>query len=331
MRARAGSARRSFAAALRAHPAIAVGAALFGAVLLCALVVPVLWGVDPNEMAVAQRLRPPSPAHTLGTDEFGRDLLVRVMVGARSSLAVGCAVVTLSSVLGTAMGVLAAWWEPWDAVLMRVAEGLAAIPGILLAIALVASLGAGPPSVVVALTVVYTPGVARIVRASALATRGRTYVEASRVNGASEWRILRTVVVPEALPAIVVQASFLFAQAVVAEASLSFLGAGIPAPDASLGNILHASRAVMAKAPWMVVAPATVMMLCVLGLNLLGDGLRDALDPRVRTAARGTRRSGVRAAAASLARTLAAPLLPGRARRTGTIAGPVRAEGCETG
>ncbi|MEY8437010.1 ABC transporter permease [Atopobiaceae bacterium 24-176] len=315
---------------MRSCPAIAVGAILLGAVILCALLVPFLSDVDPNEMAVAQRLRPPSVAHPLGTDEFGRDLFVRVMVGARSSLFVGCAVVALSSVVGCAMGVLAAWWEPWDSVLMRVAEGLSAIPGILLAIALVASFEAGTTTVVAALTVVYTPLVARLARGSALATRGRPYVEAARVSGASEWRIIWTVVVPEALPTIVVQASFLFAQAVVAEASLSFLGAGIPAPDASLGNILHASRAVLAKAPWMMAAPAAVMMLCVLGLNLLGDGLRDLLDPRVRAGAQG-RRVGAKAAGASLVRCLTAFLRPGRSRGVSSKALSSRVEGAELG
>lgn len=265
------------------NPGLLIGLCCFLAIVLAALLIPALSSVDPNEMAVSQRLNAPSAAHIFGTDEFGRDLFIRVLYGARVSLGVGCSVALISCLLGTVIGIFASFFKVLDHVLMRICDGLIAIPGILLAIALLAALGSsgGSWNVIIALTVVYTPSVARVVRAGALVTKAQTYVEAAKVQGYGRLRILWKIILPSVIAPLTVQASFIFAQAIIAEASLSFLGAGIPAPAASWGNILQASKAVLQKAPWTVIFPGLAVVLCVLSLNLLGDGLRDYLDPRM--------------------------------------------------
>ena len=257
-----------------------IGLTVFILIALAAIIIPAAVNVDPNEMAIADRLKGPSLNHPFGTDEFGRDLMIRVLYGARVSLLVGGAVALLSCVLGTVTGIYASYFKILDHILMRICEGLIAIPGVLLAIALMAALGASNLNVIIALTIVYTPSVARIVRSSALVTRGLPYVEAAKVQGAGSGRILWKLILPSVISPLTVQASFIFAQAIISEASLSFLGAGIPAPAASWGNILQGSKQVLQKAPWTVLFPGLAVVLCVLSLNLLGDGLRDYLDPR---------------------------------------------------
>lgn len=262
------------------NPGLMIGLTVFLLILLAALIIPAAVNVDPDEMAIIDRLKGPSFQHPFGTDEFGRDLMIRVLYGARVSLAVGGSVALLSCVIGTVVGIYASYFKLLDHILMRVCEGLIAIPGVLLAIALMAALGASNLNVVVALTIVYTPSVARIVRSSALVTKEQPYVEAAKVQGASSSRILWKLILPNVISPLTVQASFIFAQAIISEASLSFLGAGIPAPAASWGNILQSSKQVLQKAPWTVIFPGLAVVLCVLSLNLLGDGLRDYLDPR---------------------------------------------------
>ena len=259
---------------------LVIGLVIFTVIVLAAVFIPMVTGVDPNAMDVVNRLKPPSAAHIFGTDEFGRDLFTRVLYGARSSLIVGCSVALLSCLFGTAIGIYASYFKAADAVLMRICEGLTAIPGILLAIALMAALGASNTNVIIALTIVYTPSVARVVRSNALVAKGQLYVEAAKVQGASAGRILWKLILPNVISPLTVQASYIFAQAIISEASLSFLGAGIPAPAASWGNILQSSKAILSKAPWAVIFPGLAVVLCVLSLNLLGDGLRDYLDPR---------------------------------------------------
>ena len=204
------------------------------------------------------------------------------MYGARVSLWVGGSVAILSCVIGTLIGIYASYFKILDQILMRICDGLIAIPGILLAIALIAALGTSSWNVVIALTVVYTPSVARTVRARALVIREQPYVEAAKVQGFSNFRILWKLILPGVISPLTVQASFIFAQAIISEASLSFLGAGIPAPAASWGNMLQASKLVFSKAPWTMLCPGIAVIVCVLSLNLLGDGLRDFLDPKTK-------------------------------------------------
>ncbi len=264
---------------LLASPGLIIGFVGFVIILMSAVLVPALSNADPNAMIVVDRLKPPSGEHILGTDEFGRDLFVRLMYGARVSLWVGGCVAVFSCILGVILGIYASYFKILDHILMRICDGLIAIPGILLAIALIAALGTSSWNVVVALTIVYTPSVARTVRASAMVVREQPYVEAAKVQGFSDFRILWKLILPGVVSPLTVQASFIFAQAIISEASLSFLGAGVPAPAASWGNMLQASKLVFSKAPWTMICPGAAVVICVLSLNLLGDGLRDFMDP----------------------------------------------------
>ncbi len=269
------------------NPALIIGLVGMVIIVLAALILPAVSSVDPNEMKVLDRLKPPGAEHIFGTDEFGRDLFIRVMHGARVSICVGGAVTIFSSILGTMIGIYASYFKILDNILMRICDGLIAIPGVLLAVALMAALGASIWNVILALTVVYTPSIARVVRAGALVAREQVYVEAAKIQGASDFRILWKIILPSVVSSLTVQASFIFAQAIISEASLSFLGVGIPAPAASWGNILQASKQVLSKAPWTAIFPGAFVIISVLSLNLLGDGLRDFLDPRVKGGRKG--------------------------------------------
>lgn len=271
---------------LLASPGLIIGFVGFVIILMSAVLVPALSNADPNAMIVVDRLKPPSGEHILGTDEFGRDLFVRLMYGARVSLWVGGCVAVFSCILGVILGIYASYFKILDHILMRICDGLIAIPGILLAIALIAALGTSSWNVVVALTIVYTPSVARTVRASAMVVREQPYVEAAKVQGFSDFRILWKLILPGVVSPLTVQASFIFAQAIISEASLSFLGAGVSAPAASWGNMLQASKLVFSKAPWTMICPGAAVVICVLSLNLLGDGLRDFMDPRTKGGAK---------------------------------------------
>lgn len=271
---------------LLASPGLIIGFAGFAIILVLALLIPALSDIDPNAMVVIDRLKPPSGEHILGTDEFGRDLFVRLMYGARVSLWVGGCVAVFSCVLGVIIGIYASYFKILDHILMRICDGLIAIPGILLAIALIAALGTSSWNVIAALTIVYTPSVARTVRASAMVIREQPYVEAAKVQGFTNFRILWKLILPGVISPLTVQASFIFAQAIISEASLSFLGAGVPAPAASWGNMLQASKLIFSKAPWTMICPGAAVVLCVLSLNLLGDGLRDFMDPRTKGGAK---------------------------------------------
>ncbi|OME93836.1 MULTISPECIES: ABC transporter permease [Paenibacillus] len=267
---------------LRSNYGLLIGATIFIVLVMLAMLGPLFTSYGPYDMKVVDRLTPPGAEHWLGTDEFGRDLLTRLLYGARVSISVGLAVALLSSTLGLVIGVYATYYKTLDHILMRICDGLIAIPGILLAIALMAALGASAINVITALTIVFTPNIARVVRSAALVVREQTYIEAMHVQGASSTRIIWQHIVPNTLSPLLVQATFVFAEAIISEAALSFLGAGIPAPEASWGNILQASKLVIYKAWWMVVFPGATLVLSVLSLNLLGDGLRDWLDPRVK-------------------------------------------------
>ena len=271
---------------LLASPGLIIGLAGFLVILLTAVLIPIFSSADPNAMVVSERLKPPSGEHFFGTDELGRDLFTRIMYGARVSLWVGGSVAVFSCILGIFFGLYASYFRILDQLLMRICDGLIAIPGILLAIALIAALGTSSWNVILALTIVYTPSVARTVRASSMVIREQTYVESAKVQGFSDFRILWKLILPGVISPLTVQASFIFAQAIISEASLSFLGAGVPAPAASWGNMLQASKQVISKAPWTMIFPGVAVVLCVLSLNLLGDGLRDFMDPRTKGGAK---------------------------------------------
>ena len=271
---------------LLANPALIIGAVGFVIILLAAIFVPMFSNVDPNAMTVTERFHAPGGKYLFGTDELGRDVFTRLMYGARVSLWVGGCVAAFSCILGTIVGIYASYFKVLDQILMRICDGLIAIPGILLAIALIAALGTSSWNVVLALTIVYTPSVARTVRASAMVIKEQPYVEAAKVQGFSDFKILWKLILPGVISPLTVQASFIFAQAIISEASLSFLGAGIPAPAASWGNMLQDSKTVFSKAPWTMLFPGIAVVVCVLSLNLLGDGLRDYLDPRVKGGAK---------------------------------------------
>ena len=271
---------------LLANPALIIGAIGFLIILIAAILVPMLSSVDPTAMNVTKRFKAPSSEYIFGTDEFGRDIFIRLMYGARVSLWVGGCVALFSCIFGTIIGIYASYFKILDQILMRICDGLIAIPGILLAIALIAALGTSSWNVVLALSIVYIPSVTRTVRASAMVIKEQPYVEAAKVQGFSNFKILWKLILPGVISPLTVQASFIFAQAIISEASLSFLGAGIPAPAASWGNMLQDSKLVFSKAPWTMIFPGLAVIICVLSLNLLGDGLRDYLDPRVKGGAK---------------------------------------------
>ncbi len=218
----------------------------------------------------------------LGTDTFGRDLLARILYGTRISLEIGASVSLLSLVFGLIIGLYASYYKFLDQILMRICDGISAIPAILLAIAFMAVLGSRTKNVILSLSMVYIPTVARIARSQALSIMELTYIEAMRALGASPTRIIWRHIAPNILSPVIVQTSFVFAKAIITEAALSFLGVGVPVPTPSLGNILYEAKTVIYKAWWMVVYPGGVTALSILGLNMLGDGLRDALDQHSR-------------------------------------------------
>ena len=259
-----------------------VGLCIVTLMLLTALLAPVVtgaMGLDPYSAVVRDRLKPPSAVHPFGTDNLGRDIFARVLYGARISMTIGLVVGLLSAVIGTTLGLYASTNRVLDNVLMRLCDGLKAIPNILLAITLMAVLGANMHNVIISLTVVSIPGVARIARSQALLVREQTYVEAMRAAGAGKNRILWRHVLPNILSPVIVQMTFNFASAIISEASLSFLGAGIPIPAPSWGGMLNEARAYIYTGWWMIAFPAVFTMLSVLGFNLFGDGLRDLIDP----------------------------------------------------
>lgn len=250
--------------------------------VLLAIFGPLLLSRDPYEMQVTLRLNAPTGANLFGTDEFGRDLLTRIVYGARVSLLVGFVVTMISGGIGLILGLYSSYYKALDHVIMRICDGLIAIPGVLLAIALMASLGPAVENVIIALSIVFTPNIARIIRSSALRVKEEDYIDAIRAVGASDTRIIWKHIMPNVLSPLLVQMTFVFAEAIISEAALSFLGVGIPVEDPSWGNILQSGRLVVYQAWWMIVAPSAFIFITVLSLNLVGDGLRDQLDPKFR-------------------------------------------------
>jgi len=257
------------------------GAVIMLVMVSVGLLAPVIGG-DPAHMDVAGRLAAPSRAHWFGTDDVGRDVWSRVVYGARLSLLVGVAVVGLSFLVGMVCGLIAGYYRRLDNAVMRVMDGLMAFPAIVLAIALMAALGPSVINVIVAIAVVYSPRVARVVRGSVLVIRETSYVEAARALGVADPALIGRHILPNCLSPVIVQGSFVFAAAVLTEAALSFLGVGVPPYVPSWGVILAEGRLYIQQAPWLVLYPGVAIMLTIFGLNLFGDGLRDLLDPKIR-------------------------------------------------
>jgi peptide/nickel transport system permease protein len=264
------------------HRAAVLGAAIIAGILLVALAAPILARHNPLFLDADVRLQAPNAAYPFGTDNQGRDTYSRVVFGARVSLLVGVGVAVLTVLIGTSVGLLAGFYRRFDSVVMRVMDGLMAFPGVILAIAIMAAIGPRVENVIFSLTVVYTPRMARVVRSAVLQLRELQYVEAARAIGVGAPRLLVRHILPNCMAILIVQSTFIFADAVLGEASLSFLGAGTPPEIPSWGNMLGDARQYLARAPWTMLAPGAALMLAVLGLNLLGDGVRDLLDPRLR-------------------------------------------------
>ncbi|MFF5399575.1 ABC transporter permease [Peribacillus butanolivorans] len=258
---------------------VVTGSVIILILSLISIFAPLITIYTPYDMIVTARLSPPSAEHFFGTDNFGRDLFSRVVYGTRVSMTVGLTVAAITLVIGAVIGLYSAYYRTLDHILMRICDGLMAFPAILLAIALMAALGPNIVNVILSLSIVNTPTVARVVRSAAIIVKEQTFIEALRSQGASSWRIIWLHIAPNTMSPLIVQITYVFGVSVIIEASLSFLGAGIPAPAPSLGNILFDGKIVIFNAWWMTVFPGAFIILSVLGLNLFGDGLRDLLDP----------------------------------------------------
>lgn len=259
-----------------------LGAAI-SALLIAAGIVGSFWTpYDPLQLDMVNRLSPPSSAHWLGADEFGRDILSRLMAGASVSLGIAAVTVSIAVCTGTAIGLVAGSLRGWvDKLTMVVTDALLAFPGILLALALIVITGAGRSGIIIALSLAYAPGVIRVVRSAVLSVREKEYIEASRVIGNSELYTTAAHILPNCLAPISVLATSMFGWVILAESALSFLGLGVPPPAPTWGNMLAASQPYFENALWLSLAPGACISLALLGTNLLGDALRDRLDPRM--------------------------------------------------
>jgi peptide/nickel transport system permease protein len=266
------------------QPLAALGVLLLTGFILCALFAPWLAPKDPAQLDLAGRLLPPMHGHWFGTDELGRDILSRTLYGARISLIVATSVVSLSLAIGLTAGLASGFYGGWiDTVLnVYVTNAFLSLPGILLAIAFVAFLGPGLFNLILALSISGWVGYARLVRAQTMAAKEREFVEAARALGASDLRVLCRHILPNIVQPLIVQAAIGMAGAVLAEATLSFLGLGVPPPTASWGAMLNDARSHLFDSPHLVIFPAMAVMLAVLSFNFIGDALRDFLDPRTR-------------------------------------------------
>jgi peptide/nickel transport system permease protein len=267
----------------RRHGVLSIGGLLVGLVVLAALAAPVIAPYSPYDLDVAMMLRPPSPTHWLGTDEVGRDVLSRTIYAARISVEVAMVAVSVGLIGGTLIGMLAAYFGGIiDLMLMRLMELLFSFPAILLAVILMASLGTSIFNAMIAIGIIFIPGFARLARASTMDVLRQQYIEAARTIGMGDMRIIFREILPNILAPSLVEAAVAFAYAVLLESALSFLGLGAQPPEPSWGNMLSTGRGFMAQDPWLGIVPGLAMFICVLGFNLLGDGLRDFFDPHLR-------------------------------------------------
>lgn len=264
------------------HRLFMTGAVILVVMLALAIFADLIQILPPGKMQVRLRFRTPAWAYPLGTDNYGRDIWSRLVHGARLSLAIGCAVALATGLFGTLIGVLAGYFKQLDGLLMRLMDALMAFPAILLAIAIAAALGPSAINAVIALSVVYTPRMARVVRSTVMVVREMDYVKAARACGARDRWIIWRHVLPNSMAPLLVQLTFIFAYAILAEAILSFLGVGPPPPTPTWGNMIAEGKDYLREAPHLCLFPGLAVALICLGLNLLGDGLRDVLDPRLR-------------------------------------------------
>jgi peptide/nickel transport system permease protein len=261
---------------------VLAGAVILIVVALLALLAPWITPYEPTRLAILDRMQSPRAAHWFGTDELGRDVFTRVVFGARYSLMIGAAVVLISVTGGVLLGLVAGYFRRLDGPIMRVVDAMMSFPDILLAIALVAVLGASITNVILALAIVYTPRVARVVRASTLVVRELLFIEAARALGVSTWRIMFIHILQNIASPILVQATFIFAYAVLAEAGLSFLGVGVPPELPTWGTMIASGQQFAHQALWIVIFPGIAIILAAISLQMVGDGLRDLLDPKLR-------------------------------------------------
>jgi peptide/nickel transport system permease protein len=266
--------------AIRRHPTIFIGAVLLGALLIVAVLAPLL-AADPLKQAPINRLRAPSARWWFGTDQYGRDVFARTIYGARVSLVVGISVALLSSTIGLAIGLACGYFRALDAFLMRVMDGLMAIPSILLAIALITLTRPGLGIVIIAIVIPEMPRVSRVVRSVVLSIRSQPFVESAIAGGTRSGKLLVRHILPNTLAPLIVQGTYVCASAMLIEAGLSFLGAGVPPEIPSWGNIIAQGRTFFQIAPWVIFIPGAFLALTVLAVNMLGDGMRDRLDPRL--------------------------------------------------
>jgi peptide/nickel transport system permease protein len=267
--------------ALRRHPTAIAGAAVLGVMILIAVFAPWLGTIDPQAVAPIRRLKPPSAEYWFGSDMLGRDVYSRVIYGARVSLAVGLAVALFSTLVGLAIGLVTGYIRWLDAIVMRIMDGLMSIPSVLLAIALMALTKASIGNVILAITLAEVPRVVRLVRSLVLTLREQPYVEAAVAAGTTLPRILTRHILPNTVAPLLVQATYVCASAMITEAILSFIGAGTPPNIPSWGNIMAEARSLFQIAGYLIFFPGICLSLTVLAINLLGDGMRDALDPRL--------------------------------------------------
>ncbi|HEX2890616.1 ABC transporter permease [Vineibacter terrae] len=266
--------------AIRRNPTIAAGAVLLAVLVSLAILAPWLT-VDPLKQATINRLRPPSERFWFGTDQFGRDIFARTLHGARVSLIVGLTVAAISGVIGLALGIVCGYFRRIDGIVMRIMDGIMAIPSILLAIALITLTRPGLAVVIIAIVIPEVPRVVRVVRSVVLSIRAQPYIDSAIAGGTRGFKLLARHVLPNTLAPLIVQATYICAAGMLIEAALSFLGAGVPPEIPSWGNIIAQGRNFFQIAPWTILIPGVFLALTVLAVNLMGDGLRDRLDPRL--------------------------------------------------
>lgn len=267
---------------IKKHPGLIICCLITLVILIAALIAPIVYTDGPLATSAASRLQPPSSQHIFGTDEYGRDILSRVCYGLRISILIGSVVVLIASGLGIVLGMLCGLYKRLDMILSRILDGFMAFPEIILAITLSAIWGSGVRNIIFALSFAYFPKMVRVVRGCVISIKSEDYMLSGKSAGAGNLRIVLKYILPGCTSAIIVQATFCFASAVLSEAALSFLGVGIKDPAPSLGSMVSAGRNFMTVSPWTILIPGATIMIIVLVMNIIGDSLRDILDPKYR-------------------------------------------------